>query len=382
MLTREQLLPDRIPAGLDARRCYELGLRYRLAGHISRAKEAFTRVTELDPSSGSAQKARTILKTQLPIGNVPETAEQRNIEAYNLMDSNPQKAKELFQELMNQYPDFEWPFSNYAWMLVSEGNLNKARGLAKYLLSLNPFHLRSIHLAMQIALMEGNMDEALAFAERGEEASECDSDFKDLVQAIILHKKGEPPDTIPQDLSAEDYLDLAKRFEMFGRLSMAQRAVELVLAAAPDEETAQKARKFRRTHLPGNVISEDAEKQLTGACNLKASDPEGAKAALEQMLTDFPGFENPAILLASFYFQEKDLKNAERFTKIALTVNPDSESAKLFFMQLCMMQEQFEHALKFMEDEFSDADQQTISLDLMKAQCQLAICQKQRNLHR
>lgn len=382
MLTQEQLLPDRIPAGLDAKACYQLGMRYRLAGHINRAKEAFRMVSELDPVSDHAKKARTILRTQLPVCDVPDIAEQRNIKAYNLMDSNPAAAKEIFQDLMSQYPDFEWPFSNYAWMLVSEGDLKKARSLAKYLLTLNPNHLRSIHLSMQIALMEGNMDEALIFAERGEEASEGDSEFRDLVQAIILHKKGEPPQEIPEGLSAEEYVDLAKRYEMFGHFNSARQAVERALAQEPDGDIARRALRFLRCHLPKAPVAVEAEEALTAACNLKNIDPDGAKAALTQMLQDFPEFENPAIILASFYFQDRNLSKAEKYTQLALDINPESEPAKMFLMQLRMMQEQFEKALQFIDSEFRQPEQQTISLDLMRAQCELAIYQKRRTMHR
>lgn len=383
MLTREQLLPDRIPPGLDVGRCYRLGLRYRLAGQISRAKEALTLVTELDADSDFAKKAQTILKTQLPVGDVPDGAEQRNIEAYNLMDSNPKQAKEIFLDLMNRYPDFEWPFSNYAWMLVSEGDLPKAKSLAKYLLTLNPNHLRSIHLSMQIALMEGNMTEALVFAERGQDACEGDTDFKELVQAIILHKKGEPPQTLPHNLEPGEYLDLAKRYEMFGRLNLAQKAADLAVAKDGNNgEVSRKAIKFMKRHLPHLPVSEEAEQRLTAACNLKADSPEQSKQALEQLLSDFPQFENPAIILASFHFQDRDLQNAEKFTTMALNINPQSEPAKIFLLQLCMMQEQFEQALQFMESELVEPDQLTISLDLMRAQCELAIYHKQRQLHR
>lgn len=383
MLAREQLLPDRIPPGLDVGRCYRLGLRYRLAGQISRAKEALTLVTELDADSDFAKKAQTILKTQLPAGDVPDGAEKRNIEAYNLMDSNPKQAKEIFLDLMNRYPDFEWPFSNYAWMLVSEGDLPKAKSLAKYLLTLNPNHLRSIHLSMQIALMEGNMTEALVFAERGQDACEGDTDFKELVQAIILHKKGEPPQTLPHNLEPGEYLDLAKRYEMFGRLNLAQKAADMAVAKDGNNgEVSRKAIKFMKRHLPHLPVSDEAEQRLTAACNLKADSPEQSKQALEQLLSDFPQFENPAIILASFHFQDRDLQNAEKFTKMALNINPQSEPAKIFLLQLCMMQEQFEQALQFMESELVEPDQLTISLDLMRAQCELAIYHKQRQLHR
>lgn len=101
---------DGLPSNLTAKEYYELGLQYRLAGWVGAAREALSRVVEMDGADALAKKASKVLKTQLPKEPVPLEAEQRNIEGYNLMFSEPEKAKQVFKDLMGQYPDFEWAF--------------------------------------------------------------------------------------------------------------------------------------------------------------------------------------------------------------------------------------------------------------------------------
>ncbi|MBY0546514.1 MAG: hypothetical protein K2W95_04440 [Candidatus Obscuribacterales bacterium] len=376
MLTREELLPNRIPENLTAAQYYELGLRFRLAGHTALAKGALQRVLSSAENSPYGRKAAVVLRSQLPVNNVPESAEEKNISAYNLMQSDPAEAKRLFEELMNQHPDFEWPFSNYAWMMVNEGNLNKAHSLSRYLLALNPDHLRSIHLAMQIALMQDRKNDALELAKRGLKASGGDPDFAGLVQGLLSHIKGKPPDSIPQLSSAEEYFDLGCWFDAYGKIRLAQEALDKAIECDCDCEIADRVRKHKQSYLPVNPVPAAAEQMLQEAF----AEPDTALSAqtLRQLLHDYPDFETPVIALATLALQASQFEQCEQYARKALSINARSEPALIILLKLYLMQDRFEQALKLLDTEFPAHADRSLTMDLIKAQCELGLYDKSR----
>ena len=101
-------------------------------------------------------------RTELPKMEVPDAAVEGNIEGFNLMGTEPDRAKKVFERLMETYPDFEWPFTNLAKIYIKEGNIEKAKGLAKYAHSVNRDLLRPIELMAHIELELENDQKALA----------------------------------------------------------------------------------------------------------------------------------------------------------------------------------------------------------------------------
>lgn len=367
-----ETLPDYLPENLEPQEYYELGLRYRLGGLVGLAREALTRVTELTPNSSMALKARLVLRGQLPKAPVPEAAEQRNIEAFNLMSSNPHLAKEKFQALMRDFPDFEWPFSNLAWMYFNEGKIDEAKGLAKYLLTVNPEHLRSLHLSMQIAMRQQNLGEALEFVNRARKlVGDSDEEYRSLGILISSQLSGPPPDVIPTDLPAERYFELGEIYSMLGRFSLSREALELVLKNSTNEVLVRRAKRLIETELP-NEMSHEAELKLAEASKLSTTDPEEANRMMEQAVTDFPNLELPALSLAIIATTKGNTKKAERFIRICLKRNPNYRNAKTLLIHVYLMDERFDSALQIIESEGKLAEPDDMTYDLLKAQCQIA----------
>jgi tetratricopeptide (TPR) repeat protein len=374
-----EFLPDAVPDNLEPSQYYELGLRYRLGGLVGLAREALTRVVNLAPGSAMARKASFVLRGQLPRAPVPSAAEQRNIEAYNLMSSNPAAAKEKFQALMREYPDFEWPFSNLAWMYFGEGKIDEAHGLAKYLLSVNPEHVRSLHLAMKVAIKQQKFEEALGYVNRGRAMlGASDQEFRDTGLMLSCQLNGSPPDTIPKGLAAERLFELGETYLLQGRLSLAKEALALVVGSSteepPDKETEVLIRKAKRMldfDMPKEMPPE-AMKQVEEASKLLMTDPEESRRILEQTVTQFPDLELPPLSLAMLCLMSANLPRAERFVKMSLKRNPNYRNAKLLLIQVLMGQQQFASAQKIIDQEIKSAEPDDMTFDLLRAECQLA----------
>ncbi|MDX2106719.1 MAG: tetratricopeptide repeat protein [Candidatus Melainabacteria bacterium] len=143
-----QLPPKDLPRDLSAREYFELGKQYKAIGWIGHSRKALQMAMECDDKGNIAQKALTFMKTRLPLKEVPQEAVAANIEGYNNMLTNPKAAKQIWWRLTEEYPDFEWPFSNLASLILNEGDIAEAKKLLEQAIQLNPCYINALlHLA-------------------------------------------------------------------------------------------------------------------------------------------------------------------------------------------------------------------------------------------
>lgn len=152
----EEPPPRVVPTDLTPREFYELGVHYKELGWTEQARDALVYAMEGDPDGEWGIKAKRFLQARLPRHPVPLMAEQRNITGYNLMmEGDLCGAKDAFEELIHEYPDFEWPYGNLGFLYLGEGNIKKSRTILQKALSLNPNYLNGwLHLARVNALSE------------------------------------------------------------------------------------------------------------------------------------------------------------------------------------------------------------------------------------
>ncbi len=152
----EEPPPRVVPTDLTPREFYELGVHYKELGWTEQARDALTYATEGDPDGDWGVKAKRFLQARLPRFPVPLMAEQRNISGYNLMMAGDTSgAKDVFEGLISEYPDFEWPYGNLGFLYLGDGHMAKARTILEKALSLNPNYLNGwLHLARVLALNE------------------------------------------------------------------------------------------------------------------------------------------------------------------------------------------------------------------------------------
>jgi tetratricopeptide (TPR) repeat protein len=368
-----ELLPISIPAGLSAQDSYELGLRYRLAGWVGLAREALSRTVELDRSGPLAAKAQKVINTQLPRLPVPPQAEQRNIEAYNLMSSDRERAKAIFTELMSQYPDFEWPFSNLAKLYIQEGKLNEARGLGKYLLSVNPDLLRSLTIMVEVCLSERNFEEALGYIQRSLKHYPDDEQFRQLALLIRVQTKGMPSGEIPEGLSANEYYELGVDFELIGKLELSRQCLQRAIEMDPDSSLAGKAADYMRSHLPHQTVSPEVEQRYQKAASMIVSNRQSAQEEFEKLMMEEPDFEFSALMLATLAMQDGSSGKAERLLRRVLHANPHLGAATTLLVGLYANEGRVSEGLSLIEKTLDSLDwpDNGLDLDILKAQLQL-----------
>jgi tetratricopeptide (TPR) repeat protein len=366
------LLPPTIPEYLSAQQYYELGLRYRLAGWVGLARETLSRAAQLDQAGQIKAKAEKVIRTQLPRLPVPAQAEQKNIEGYNLMASNVEQAKSIFRDLMNQYPDFEWPFSNLARIYMSEGKLADANGLGKYLLSVNPDSIRALSIMLEISLAHNDYSSALGFIQRGLALYPDDELFRQLLVFVKTQAEGLPPDVLPTNLEPTKYYELGINYEMSGKLNLARQAFEQAISAEPESELSNKIRNYIMTHLPRHPVSEETEKRYTQSMQLISTNKELAAEELEKMILDEPDFEMPLFSLARLCLDEHPQK-AEHLLKKVLTINPHLGAAISLLIMLYVSETRLSEGLALLEKVLPTltCPDQILFLDLLKAQLQL-----------
>ena len=130
------------------------------------ARDALIMAIEIDGDGVVGRKAQCFLRSKIPKFPVPLMAEQMNIQGYNQMFTNEKEAKKTFKELVNQYPDFEWPYGNLGSLLIKEGDLGAAEEVLKQAVVINPYYINAwLHLSRVYAI-ESRYSEADECLER------------------------------------------------------------------------------------------------------------------------------------------------------------------------------------------------------------------------
>jgi tetratricopeptide (TPR) repeat protein len=149
------MLPREVPEGLTPAQYYELGVSYRELGWTEQARDALTQAIEGDPEGDVGARARQFLQTKIPRHPVPLYAEQKNIEAFNLTARGYEaEAIETYELLIEEYPDFEWPYGNLGALFTKRGRPDLARKLLEKAVVINPYYVNGwVHLARARALL-------------------------------------------------------------------------------------------------------------------------------------------------------------------------------------------------------------------------------------
>lgn len=163
-------LPTRdLPEGMLAEEYLRLGQQYKDMGWTEQARDSFERVIEIDPDSEAGDLARKYMRTKIPRQPVPHYAVRKNIAGHRMMAAGLNEfARRTFEELIQDYPSFEWPYGNLGLLLIRLGDLDRAEHVLNQALDINPTYLNAwLHLsraqAVRLNLREAKscLDQAL-----------------------------------------------------------------------------------------------------------------------------------------------------------------------------------------------------------------------------
>ncbi|HEY9679826.1 MAG TPA: tetratricopeptide repeat protein [Drouetiella sp.] len=179
------LPPREVPEGLSAAEYYKLGVQYKSMGWTEQARDALTLAVEDESDMETNVQAKRFLRTKIPRFPVPLLAEQKNIEGFNLMATGDvDAAKITFEELIDQFPDFEWPYGNLAVLCLHSGEIPKAKELLEKALSINPDYVNGwLHMATAKGL-ELDLEGARKCVERALQSDPTDTAAKAMRDAL------------------------------------------------------------------------------------------------------------------------------------------------------------------------------------------------------
>lgn len=142
-----QAPPREVPPNLTAEKYYELGKRYKLAGWTEQGRKSLKLAMELSPD-GVGKKAEAYLNAYLPVNEVPPEAIKKNIMGANQIIFSKDGAIKTFNELIAEYPNFEWPYGNLGSLYVKQGKVAEGKAVLRKALEINPHYVNAwIHLA-------------------------------------------------------------------------------------------------------------------------------------------------------------------------------------------------------------------------------------------
>lgn len=147
------LPPPSVPEGLTKEEYFELGKSYKAIGWTEQSREALGRAMDATECEEFKLEVKQYLTSHLPKFPVPHKALERNIKAANLILEDPQKSAKLFLSLIEDYPLFEYPYSNLAFAYLKLGKLDKAVPALEEVLMLNSSYYNAwLNLAKARAL--------------------------------------------------------------------------------------------------------------------------------------------------------------------------------------------------------------------------------------
>ncbi|MBZ0186498.1 MAG: tetratricopeptide repeat protein [Candidatus Obscuribacterales bacterium] len=158
-----------------------------------------------------------------------------------------------------------------------------------------------------------------------------------------------PPDTIPDDLSAQEYLQLGNWFIEAQQLDKARDALSRVVVLAASSESTRAARALLATRIPANEISEETIKAYFDTLTLSFRNRKTARAGLEQMIGENSDFEWPLFSLADMDLRRGDLQSAETLLRKALTINPLYAQALIAMARLEIINMNYTPALELLD---------------------------------
>lgn len=180
--------PRDVPKDLSAQEYYDLGVKYKSVGWTEQARDSLQLAMELDPEGASGRAAALFLAARIPRHPVPLVAEQLNVEGFNRMQRGElDVARELFSNLIAEYPDFEWPYGNLGSVHIQQGDLGAAQIILRKAVEINPKYVNGwLHLARASAL-DADFDaarECLAQAANADPGDNSVDNLRELIDEV------------------------------------------------------------------------------------------------------------------------------------------------------------------------------------------------------
>jgi tetratricopeptide (TPR) repeat protein len=135
---------------------YTEGIIYKGKGWTEASRILMHCANFANPWSEYGKMAEAFCRICLPRHNIPEEYQQKNILAFNLdAEGKQEEAITIFEQLIKERPDFEWPFNNLANIRAERREFDKAQELSESALKINPDYANAHITLGQIYALKG-----------------------------------------------------------------------------------------------------------------------------------------------------------------------------------------------------------------------------------
>lgn len=179
--------PDVVPDDLSAAEYLELGDWYQKSKKFELARESLKKCIALDPDGPSARRARTTLIQNIPEKvHCPDTIHKfHNISM--LAMSSPGRAETQWQELIDEHPDFEWPYRSLAESVMRRnGDVERAQALLEKALEISPEYVPGLITMAETYIAEMDYDKARQCLARARQLSADNENVADAQRSLEI----------------------------------------------------------------------------------------------------------------------------------------------------------------------------------------------------
>lgn len=160
---------------------------------------------------------------------------------------------------------------------------------------------------------------------------------------------GQPPDLVPDDLTADEFLELGIWYQESKKFAQARESLQHTIRLASDSEAAQRARRLLAESIPTKESDPEVIERFNDISMTAMTSPGRAKKQYESLIEAHPDFEWPYRALAEGLCRRVgDLEQAKTLLEKALAINPNYVGALVTMAETQLADMQYDEARKYL----------------------------------
>jgi tetratricopeptide (TPR) repeat protein len=159
----------------------------------------------------------------------------------------------------------------------------------------------------------------------------------------------DPPEDIPDDLTAEEYLDLGKWYQAERDFDKAREALKRAVNSSPGSTVGREAHYFMAQRVPVQPVPKPVMKRYDECRILARSNGRKRVEEYRAMIDECPEFEWAHNMLGTALLEQMNVQEAIQSLQKALSLNPIREQSLLTLAEAYITIMDYDSAQKYLE---------------------------------